>query len=631
MVRLKGNFRDDPGQLGRAVFGVCLVLVLALTALILAQDPNQSLVRSVAVLHDPTGSLDIQHASTMEFADSGPSVPVGFANSVRWLRLSVAPDPSGSDIIIRLRPIVIDHATLYFPDGKGGWSSTEAGELLDAEAQSWPSLYRQSLLLPATGKPATVYLKIVTRSTSTIFVTAFSHLLAIPSDVRTLMLHVMVLGLKLASVLLILLTLPKRRNIVNIAYLALEGGLFLHLLVYLGYARAIFHDLPASLLDAASGISMPAVIAVGAFFHYALLGQFEPAGWSRKLARIPVFLGLLGLVLVIVGLRQIGLLAGAASYLTTLPAIALMLLTIRSDAPPGRRMLTAVYALYLPVSVLNFLTTVGLARIDWFYRNAVELSSLAISTLFLMLILSMNQGVNAAIDRDRQRLRQSVILNRAENQRRFGQHLLTNIVAAETRAGLAELQAILATQDKGLRSDELARALSGLEDIIVDCLQADEAETGQWKTQASAFDPVDAIRQLVAQHNDSGRVKVTAAEPLTLVSDAGLFSVLIRHLLVNALGYAIEGSVISVDIARKVLGDTPAVCITVSNRVPPGYPFDPVRCFEKFYRGPASSTTSGTGLGLYISREIVRTLGGEITATIDNDTVAFGVGLADRI
>ena len=106
---------------------------------------------------------------------------------------------------------------------------------------------------------------------------------------------------------------------------------------------------------------------------------------------------------------------------------------------------------------------------------------------------------------------------------------------------------------------------------------------------------------------------------------------LIRHLLVNALGYAIEGSVISVDIARKVLGDTPAVCITVSNRVPPGYPFDPVRCFEKFYRGPASSTTSGTGLGLYISREIVRTLGGEITATIDNDTVAFGVGLADRI
>ena len=32
-----------------------------------------------------------------------------------------------------------------------------------------------------------------------------------------------------------------------------------------------------------------------------------------------------------------------------------------------------------------------------------------------------------------------------------------------------------------------------------------------------------------------------------------------------------------------------------------------------------------------LSREIVRTLGGEITATIDNDTVAFGVGLADRI
>ena len=630
LVTTRPIHRDDPGRMVRAAIGVCLLLCVLVTALILSQDPHQNLLRDVGVVEDPTGTLDIEEIERLPFVETGPSVPIGFRFNVHWLRLSIAPDPDGADVLIRLRPVVLDHITLYLPDGSGGWSRSEAGELVDAEAQSWPSLLRQSLLVPASPRPVTAYLRIDTRSPSTVFVTAFPYATALQVDVWTLGLHVLVFGMKLASILLILLTLPKRRSAVNVMFIALEGGLFVHLMVSLGYARAIFHDLSPVMLDLASGLSVSTVIALSAIFHYTFLGQFEPAGWSRKLAVVPIAFGVLGVALVMGGERQLGLLVSAVCYLCSVPANLCLLGTIRSDAPPGRQSLMIVYALYMPVYVLNFLTSVGLARVDWFYRNSVEISALANSTLFLMLVLLMNRGLNANLEEERQRIRKSAILQRAEIQRRNGQHLLTEIVAAEARDALGKLQAMLPAQGARPRATELARALTGLDEVISDRLQAGEAETGQWKTETAPFDLAETIDRLVRQHGDGTRIERSVDTPLVVVSDEGLVSVLLRHLLVNAQTYAVPGSVISLSAFRLSRDGGQVISVTVTNRVPYGYQFDPDRCFEKFYRGPASTTVSGTGLGLFICREIIQTLGGEITVAHEGRDVRFNVTLVDR-
>jgi signal transduction histidine kinase len=49
--------------------------------------------------------------------------------------------------------------------------------------------------------------------------------------------------------------------------------------------------------------------------------------------------------------------------------------------------------------------------------------------------------------------------------------------------------------------------------------------------------------------------------------------------------------------------------------------------FEKFYRGTHASSISGTGLGLFIAREILLTLSGSIVVRCENGVIHFVVTL----
>ena len=86
----------------------------------------------------------------------------------------------------------------------------------------------------------------------------------------------------------------------------------------------------------------------------------------------------------------------------------------------------------------------------------------------------------------------------------------------------------------------------------------------------------------------------------------------LRNLLSNAAKYSPEGAPIEL---RTVPGETPGrIRIEVADRGRGVHPDDVARIFEKFGRGRDRSgqETYGAGLGLYLSRRIVRAHGGEL-------------------
>jgi signal transduction histidine kinase len=162
-------------------------------------------------------------------------------------------------------------------------------------------------------------------------------------------------------------------------------------------------------------------------------------------------------------------------------------------------------------------------------------------------------------------------------------------------------------------SDRLAR-------IVNDLLVASHVDSGRLPVHVERCDPVELARSVVdaarthaPEHVDvrfeaQGRVPAVTADP-------GQLRQVLANLVDNAVKYSPEGGPVVVRVRRE----NGRVSLSVTDNglgIPPS---EQRRIFEKFYRSDPNMTRGigGTGLGLYISRELVRRVGGRIRVESD--------------
>ena len=97
-----------------------------------------------------------------------------------------------------------------------------------------------------------------------------------------------------------------------------------------------------------------------------------------------------------------------------------------------------------------------------------------------------------------------------------------------------------------------------------------------------------------------------------MLADRDRIRLVLRYLLCNAAKYSPYGTQISLRLASAGNG---LVRVEVADRGPGINPDDLERIFEKFERGRngKEGRVSGAGLGLYVSRRIVRAHGSDLT------------------
>jgi signal transduction histidine kinase len=108
-------------------------------------------------------------------------------------------------------------------------------------------------------------------------------------------------------------------------------------------------------------------------------------------------------------------------------------------------------------------------------------------------------------------------------------------------------------------------------------------------------------------------------EKATCICDEGLIRRTFENLIDNAVKYTPEGGSIALDISGK----PEKVLVTIMNDCLAMNKNDIEHIFQPFYRGKNSMShdIDGKGLGLYISRYIVRSHGGDITFNSTNGNV----------
>ncbi len=104
---------------------------------------------------------------------------------------------------------------------------------------------------------------------------------------------------------------------------------------------------------------------------------------------------------------------------------------------------------------------------------------------------------------------------------------------------------------------------------------------------------------------------VARAARATCICDESLIRRTIENLIDNAVKYTPEGGSISLEVAKEAK----KFLITITNTCLPMNKNDVENIFQPFFRGKnvISSDSEGKGLGLYISRYIVRSHGGDLT------------------
>jgi two-component system, OmpR family, phosphate regulon sensor histidine kinase PhoR len=177
-------------------------------------------------------------------------------------------------------------------------------------------------------------------------------------------------------------------------------------------------------------------------------------------------------------------------------------------------------------------------------------------------------------------------------------------------------------------SDRLARTIN-------DILWASKLETGQLELSIESFDIAESAAQIVeamrAFISQSVFVELSQSGPLPPVAgDPDKVRQVLTNLIDNAVKYSPHGGRVEVKLERR----DRHVRVSIRDEglgIPPS---EQARIFEKFYRLDPNLTrgVGGTGLGLYICRELVRHMNGRVwvdSAEGEGSTFLFELPLAE--
>jgi len=160
------------------------------------------------------------------------------------------------------------------------------------------------------------------------------------------------------------------------------------------------------------------------------------------------------------------------------------------------------------------------------------------------------------------------------------------------------------------RADDQVQRLTSLIDDLLDAARLD---VGRFDIVLASTDLADVVMASVSRLRPLAGDRVIRAdlpdELLLVAGDARRLGQVLDNLTVNAIRHGGSG-----DIVVSLDGEAGHAVLRVRDHGPGIADDERERIFERFYRtASARETTPGTGLGLYVSREIARLHGGELT------------------
>ena len=605
----------------------CFFAVFAMLLSLTAAAAPQDYVLERGYIEDASNAMSWEKVQQMKVTPYQGMLAKGYSRSSFWvkLKLQAAPDlvQTNQSLILRIEPTYLDEIALYDPlePTKKNRFAGDRHEWADFEYQSL--VY--NFMLPASTTDRDVWLRLKTSSTSMMSVHAYTLEDEHKRDQQYLLLTAML------SVLIFIFFVwgalywsLSRDRLIGIFTIKQFVGLAF-VASYAGYFRLFLSDHVSALtLDYMNNGWVLLTTFTTVWFHFEFFKDYALKRWG-----VLFFYGLLSATPLALLLIAFGDLTGALK----LNMIAIMLaspfmltaaLTLidwssvrHNPAALPKRVMIGFHGLFLVVASITAIPTLGIIPITDMAPHFVMIHGFLTGLVMLVMLQWRNKRIY-----ENQVLATKLANQQAEQERqqRSEERRFLEMLTHELRTSLSVIQMAIGTGIMDTKYKAHAEnAIRDVSQVMERCLDVQEAEDGKVILHKEPVDFAGLLAGLQSQFSERAKIKVQISGQCDVQADIKLLKVLLNNLVDNAVKYGEAGQPIQITVACN--GD---VCsVEVLNK--PGHVGmpDPSKVFEKYYRAERAHGIVGSGLGLYLMKNIARLMGGDLRYLETNGQVCF--------
>lgn len=641
----------------------------------------RSLGGTLAILADPTGTLTIDDVATgcsdIQFTPIPAMLAQGYRKGALWVRFSLSAPADIDRWLVQIERPLLEQVTLYVPDGKGHYLASPPGRVNPSGGDgvdAYPTIF--PIYVPPV--EATYYVRLQSATSMTTALNVWQS--RGYAEYRRLddWIMAMMVGAVIVMIFTNLLYAAWLRDSLYVVYVGLLVVSSLISLFHMGYASEVLRFLDPPTIHRSWGIIVCLYSIIMMFFLDRLFEFRRNWIWAARLSQLVIVLNAGALLYAIAGhygdvgffvsrLQQISLvfisgfvlhllfvrrqyqyILSAIAFLGVVGVLLVMQLMYTGANPLGldgslSRLLaggTVIHLILLSAAVAKR-TQLAERQLSEEKDRTIALAHSAEQQLTLKVsertaaLSQSNASLEAEIGRRQlleQKLRQSLdsVNDALARQRDF-----VAMVSHEFRGPLAVIGAAAdnlslslsdATEQVRQRVSRIRQTVRKMSTLIENVLTGELLSNGSGPlAQSATVNLTQVLREACSNldEENAARVSVLGEEHVRVTGDGNLLEIAVLNLIQNALKYSPAASPVTVRLSV----DQGAARVDVTDRGTGIAPRDRDLIFNRYYRA-TNQQVAGSGLGLYIAREIARQHGGDVLlAASDANGSTFSLSL----
>lgn len=562
------------------------------------------------------GVKQLSEALTCQW-QAEPPPRKGWGEASRWVRVRIAAqsDITAQVMVLQVQPHFLGRIDLHQQSPEGHWQRSSAGsELPGSQAFAVLGGYEFPLMTRTTEQ--LLYLEVETQNVHAMGLNVKTQWRA---DEAVPGLGRVDIGLQLGLLTMVALFAvisfalhPQRvmgrfaLSSVNILLCMASGSGLL--------ALTLLQDHPK--LDQVLFDSLVCLrLSLWIWVSQALIDAYKPPDWFGKACGALHVAIALAITLTLMGFRE----ATYALMLPTLLVTPLILAwaTWRTQEVPAAFRHILVGGLALSGGLILLVVSLALLP-PWAFgvaRYAAWLSDFANPLVLLMLVVLQQRSQLAQLQNVQDELMRARLQSDFEKRLLTERQVLIDMLVHELKNPLASIRLALASlfapsqahdPVSARRLHNIQRSIQDMTSVLERCELMNSLEQEQADTQRSQVDLAALLQDLVNTTAEPQRFRLNLTAT-AIRSQPDFLRLVASNLLENALKYSPPESDIDVELRE---GNT--MQLIVRNQVDPEMQPDPRQIFSRYYRHPLAQRVRGTGLGLFLVREICQRMGAQI-------------------